>query len=132
MAEHNDTGKWGEQEATDYLVSQGYAIVARNARLGTVEVDIIAMKDGDIIFAEVKTRSNEDEDPALAVDARKLSRLCRAADTYVRTYDIKADPRLDLLSITGTQEAGMQRLDHYKNIYLPGAPVSILELPDRD
>lgn len=129
MAEHNDIGAWGEACARDYLISRGYAIVATNARWGDVEIDIIAMHGSFIVFAEVKTRSNGHTDPATAIDARKLRRLCRAADSYIRHYDIHADPRLDLLCVTGSPATGLRRLDHYPDIYLPGTHPTIPALP---
>ncbi|MDE5649953.1 MAG: YraN family protein, partial [Duncaniella sp.] len=59
MAEHNETGKWGEKVARDYLLAQGYAIMGENVRIGNMEIDIIAMKDSSICFVEVKTRSTD-------------------------------------------------------------------------
>ena len=34
MAEHNDLGKWGEDEAALYLEDEGYTIIDRDWRLG--------------------------------------------------------------------------------------------------
>ncbi|MCM1337542.1 MAG: YraN family protein [Candidatus Amulumruptor caecigallinarius] len=132
MADHNDIGRWGEEAARDYLVSRGYAIVGTNVRWGNVEIDIIAMEGTFIVFAEVKTRADRKLDPALAVDERKLRRLCRAADSYVSHYDLHADPRIDLLCVTGTPEEGIRRLDHYPDIYLPGGHLTIPAIPDTD
>lgn len=129
MAEHNDTGAWGERQAHDYLVSQGYAIVGTNVNYGNVEIDIIAMKGTDIVFAEVKTRADGDIDPSTAVNQAKLRRLCRVADSYVERYDIHADPRIDLLCVTGNPATGLRRLDHYPDVYLPGTPLTIPTLP---
>lgn len=122
MAEHNVTGNWGEEQAREYLISRGYAITAMNLRWAGVEIDILAGEGTDIVFVEVKTRENGVIDPATAVDDRKLRRLCRAADSYIRHYDIPGNPRIDLICITGTPAIGVQRLDHYPDIYLPGTP----------
>ena len=46
MATHNDTGKLGETLAQEYLVSQGFAIVATNWHRGKFEIDIIAYREG--------------------------------------------------------------------------------------
>ena len=59
MAEHNDLGKEGEDEAVRYLTEKGYCILHRNWRRGRNELDIIATKDGQLVFVEVKTRRNE-------------------------------------------------------------------------
>lgn len=131
MARHNDTGQWGEQMAADYLVSRGYAIVARNARIGRVEVDIIAMGEGSIVFAEVKTRSDVNSDPANAVNFDKLKRLCKAADLYVREHDITFDPRIDMICVTGSPENGVSAIRHYPDCFIPTTgTVNIPVLPD--
>lgn len=41
-----------------YLKDTGYRIFARNYRIAAGEIDLIAGKDGYLIFVEVKYRSN--------------------------------------------------------------------------
>lgn len=48
-------GKEGEKKAEDYLKEQGYGILYRNWRTRRGEIDLIAEKDGTLVFAEVKT-----------------------------------------------------------------------------
>ena len=48
-------GKEGEKKAENYLKEQGYVIVCRNWRARRGEIDLVAEKDGTLVFAEVKT-----------------------------------------------------------------------------
>ena len=59
MAEHNELGKEGEDEAAHYLTERGYHIRHRNWRRRRNELDIVAEKDNQLIIVEVKTRRNE-------------------------------------------------------------------------
>ena len=52
------TGNAGENKATDYLLEQGYAILERNWRTNSGEIDIIAYKDEVVVFVEVKSLPN--------------------------------------------------------------------------
>ena len=102
MAKHNDTGTWGEQIVTDYLTAKGYAIRERQWRLNHLEIDIIATKDDEIAFVEVKTRSNADTDPLEAINRRKMAHMGAAATAYMQQFDIPLKPRFDVAAITGT------------------------------
>lgn len=53
-----ETGKSGEQKASEYLQNKGYKIIQRNFRVRTGEVDIIALKDETLTFVEVKALPN--------------------------------------------------------------------------
>lgn len=117
MADHNQLGQWGEQVAKDYLLTQGYAIGGENVRVAGVEIDFIAMKDDVICFVEVKTRSTDFTDPADAVDRRKRSRIVRAADTYIRSYNIPLEPRFDLVLVIGNPAA--YTVEHIPDAFLP-------------
>lgn len=104
MAKHNETGKWGEDVAAAYLVTQGYAIAERNWREHHLEIDIIAYKANRIIFIEVKTRSDNEDDPIAAVDRRKAMRLIRAAQIYINTRNINHEIQFDIIGINGTKD----------------------------
>ena len=59
MELHNqETGKIGEDIATEYLIGKGFKIIARNWRFKHYEVDIIASKNSFLHFIEVKTRNS--------------------------------------------------------------------------
>ena len=49
-----EIGDFGEKAAEDYLVEMDYLILERNYRLKFGEIDIIAAKDGGLVFVEVK------------------------------------------------------------------------------
>ncbi|MDE6090519.1 MAG: YraN family protein [Duncaniella sp.] len=117
MADHNQLGQWGEQVAKEYLLTQGYAIGGENIRIAGVEIDFIAMKDDMICFVEVKTRSTDFSDPADAVDKRKRARIVRAADTYIRSYDVPLEPRFDLVLVIGSPAS--YTIEHIPDAFLP-------------
>lgn len=117
MARHNALGKWGENVAYEYLLAEGYTVVARNWRLHHFEIDIIAMRGARIIFVEVKTRSSLEYDPLEAVDARKKARMVAAANTYIRANDIPHEVQFDIITVIG--EPHDYTLDHISDAFLP-------------
>ena len=50
-----EIGDFGEKAAEDYLVEMDYLILERNYRLKFGEIDIIAAKDGGLVFVEAGT-----------------------------------------------------------------------------
>lgn len=115
MARHNETGKWGENLAADYLAANGYAIAERNWRAGHNEIDIVAYKGSRIIFVEVKTRSNDKDDPLEAVDRNKALRLIKAAIAYVNTFNIDHEIQFDIIAINGSPSN--YRIEHIADAF---------------
>ncbi len=118
MAEHNSLGAWGEKLARELLLTQVYTIGAENTRYGNVEIDFIAFKDDMVVFVEVKTRSTDFIDPMEAVDRRKQARMVRAADAYLRDYDLTLDYRFDVILVIGTPEDG-HTIEHIPDAFMP-------------
>lgn len=114
MALHNSTGNSGEDLAADYLVAKGYFIMERNWRSGHKEIDIVARREGVVVFVEVKTRSTEFFGrPEDAITPRKMQLLISAADTYLRENCIDDDARFDVICVTN----GSVR--HYEGAFRP-------------
>lgn len=104
MAEHNDLGKWGEDEAALYYEDRGYEILERDWKVGKRDIDLIALtEDKDtLIFVEVKTRQNNDlQEPEEAVDVKKMRNLAIAANAYVKLHGLDMDVRFDIISVIG-------------------------------
>lgn len=116
MARHNDTGSQGEALAQQYMVSQGYAILATNWKLGKLEADIIAYKEGLVVFVEVKTRSSLDYgDPEEFVSRAKQRGYIRMANAYMIQNDREEEVRFDIISIEMTPSS--YRLDHIPDAF---------------
>ena len=53
-----ELGNLGEKIALNYLQKENYRILERNFYCRQGEIDIIAQKQKEIVFVEVKTRTN--------------------------------------------------------------------------
>ena len=105
MAEHNDLGKWGEDEAALYLEDEGYTIIDRDWRLGRRDLDILAYTpDGStLVVVEVKTRTGgKYQQPEEAVTPSKMRNLAIAANAYVKECQVDKELRFDVISIVGS------------------------------
>lgn len=118
MGRNNAIGRWGEEMATEYLITKGYTVVERNVRLGHNEIDIIAIKDNRIIFAEVKTRTEESEDLRDVIDLRKKQHLCNATETYIRMKKVPHAPQIDIIIVIGTPDTEY-KIQHYPDAFRP-------------
>ena len=77
-------GPFGEKLALRALRRAGYVILARNARVGRYEVDVIARERDTTAFIEVKTRQNQKEiAPEENVGFDKRKHLRQAARLYI-------------------------------------------------
>ncbi|MCF0124315.1 MAG: YraN family protein [Clostridia bacterium] len=96
-------GKNGEDMACRYLEEKNYKIIERNYRCKKLEVDIIAkdMEQNEIVFIEVKTRSNlKYGNPAESVFNKKQTNIILAAKYYIYINKIINFPiRFDVIEV---------------------------------
>jgi putative endonuclease len=79
-------GRRAEQLAAEYLERQGFALLARNARQGHLEIDLVARRGGLVIFCEVRSRSHDRFiSPAHTITPVKIQRLRQAAARWLQT-----------------------------------------------
>ena len=78
-------GNAGEDCAANFLEAHGYKIIARNFRVRSAEIDIVAETGGVIVFVEVKTRKSTRHGlPAEAVNLRKQQKIIEAASVFLQ------------------------------------------------
>lgn len=104
MAAHNDLGKKGEDLAAGFLETKGFHIMDRNYRFQKGEIDIVALSldPAELIFVEVKTRSNtQHEYPEESVSKQKQKLIFKVADSYVYEKQLFTVPvRFDIIAIS--------------------------------
>jgi putative endonuclease len=119
MARHNIFGTHGELLAKEYLERSGYEILDQNWTFGRSELDLIAYKNGLIIFAEVKTRSsNAFGEPEDFAGEAKQKQMALAAEEYVHIMDHKGEIRFDIISIL-FDASGKHTLRHIEDAFWP-------------
>ena len=102
---NQNLGAVGEAKAVNYLKNNGYKILATNFSTLAGEIDIIAQKNLDYIFVEVKTRSSYAFGlPQEAVNFKKQQNIQNSADIFFKINRIY-DPnyRFDIIEVIGDE-----------------------------
>lgn len=100
MALNHGVGKEGEEAAVRFLINKGYEILFRNYTAEKAEVDIIALKDGILVFVEVKTRSSLSfGSPKDFVTNKKIKLMIKAANIFIDSFNRTEEARFDIIGI---------------------------------
>ncbi|MDP3999999.1 MAG: YraN family protein [bacterium] len=111
MISKREYGSAGERRARDYLLGQGFALVAANYHTRYGEIDLVMRDGGELVFVEVKTRrGGAAGHPAEAVNAAKLRHTVRAAGFFRREHATRTPWRIDVVAITGDD------VEHFRNV----------------
>lgn len=104
MENKRKIGQEKESLVSEYLKGCGYEIICRNFFSRHGEIDIIAKKDGYLVFIEVKYRQNTRYGmPEEAVGFRKQQNLLAAARYYLYKNHLPFDlpMRFDVVGVLG-------------------------------
>lgn len=107
-------GKKSETKAVLFLKKHGYKILETNFKNKIGEIDIIAEKDGVIVFIEVKNRSTyRFGRPIEAVDFRKQNKIKKVAEIYLMIKNkYYNDVRFDVVEVSN------DNLEHIENAFM--------------
>jgi putative endonuclease len=122
MAEKDALGRDGELRAARYFEEAGFAVLARNWRCRTGEIDLVVASGDLIVVVEVKTRRGEGfGHPFEAIDSRKRARLWRLAVAWSaenRNAVQGRRLRIDAIGLTGP-DPRTARLEHLVDVEVP-------------
>ncbi|MEX1172758.1 MAG: YraN family protein [Chloroflexota bacterium] len=119
------TGDAAEALVARTLEDAGWVVIARNVRVGRLEIDLVAVDPGPpaaLVVVEVRWRSRRDFGLAEeSVDHQKRGRLRRAASGLLEgglLPDGSAIPRLslrfDIVVVEPGEERGAPRIRHHR------------------
>jgi putative endonuclease len=92
-------GNLAEDKACKFLDENGFMIVERNFYSRFGEIDVIATKDEVLHFVEVK--SGLDFESAIQnITPKKLSKLLRTGDVYMKKNSLDVDFMYDAIVVT--------------------------------
>ena len=115
-------GVLGEQIAERWLRRSGWRIVQRRFRSGHRDIDLVAERDGMVVFVEVKARRGERfGQPIEAVNWRKQKELAKSALVWIDRHGRPAEAyRFDVIGVLvdGTRV----RVRHVENAFSLPAP----------
>jgi len=112
---HRD-GLAGELQAIQYLVTQGWFVVAHRWRVGRIEIDLVIRRGKLVAFVEVKTRRGTAfGSPFEAVTGAKRREIVKAARAWTDRYGSPDDIyRFDCIAIQNN------KLTHLEDAFRPG------------
>jgi putative endonuclease len=116
-------GQRAERLAADYLEQRGYSILARNWRRPEGELDLVIAANGLCVFVEVRSRTGvERGHPLETVDARKRSRVIRAARLYLNEESPAAPVfRFDVVAVTFALDDSPPEIEHIEDAFQAGS-----------
>jgi putative endonuclease len=120
------TGRRGEAVAAEFLERRGYAILERNFRTREGEIDLIARRDGTLVFCEVKALvarpggpSAGPATPLEAVGPAKRLQVRRVARAWLAAGGTPAarDLRFDVVAVVLSPSREPVRVDHVEGAF---------------
>ena len=117
-------GKLAEDFVAQRLAEEGCKILKRNYRTRLGEIDIIAQKDGWILFVEVKARkAGSMVSPLEAVTRSKQKKLLLTAKAWMLKTGCTLQPRMDVAAVTVEQVNGRELVsgfEYYRSAFWEG------------
>lgn len=110
-------GNASEVAAARFLEGKGYKILAHQFRTRRGEIDLVAEKDDELIFVEVKARKNTRFGyPESAVRRDKIRKMAMAASRYMEENKIENKSfRLDVVAMLLRPDGGFA-IEHLEGV----------------
>ncbi len=115
MYKRHIVGKIGEELAKEYLINHKYKIIEKNFSCKQGEIDIIAKYKKELVFIEVKTRTNNNYgSPIDAITFFKKRHLLKSIEYYLFLNGLEnCFIRIDIIEVY--KYKGKMFINHVKN-----------------
>src|SRR5579862_4259361 len=98
-------GLMREQDACVFLQARGFNLITRNYHCAFGEIDLIMQDREEIVFIEVRSRTDKNNDALESIDQIKQEKLLKSAIHFLqkRNQLDKVICRFDVVGFSGTQ-----------------------------
>ena len=113
-------GKWGEEQALEFLNELGYSTVATSYRTRFGEIDLIVKNSEYLVFVEVKLRKNANFAQAREYVGRaKQKKIIATANLWLVSHKTVLQPRFDVIEIYAPEgeETKSPEIIHIENAF---------------
>ncbi len=100
-------GRWAEQTALEYLLTNNLKLLDKNFRSAFGEIDLVMQDKNIILFIEVRYRSNNHfHTPLESINKKKCDRVISTSHQYLseNRNALQLDCRFDVVTLSGSQE----------------------------
>ncbi len=114
-------GVEGEEAAIAHLRERGWQVLDHRFRMGRLEIDLVARREGIVAFVEVKTRIGSGfGSPLEAVTWRKQREIGRVAQAWVDRRGVGGETyRFDVIGVT-LSRGGRRVIQHVEDAFRLG------------
>jgi putative endonuclease len=113
---NQELGAFGEGLAKKLLEEKGYLTLFSNWRHKHLELDLVCSYKDKLIVVEVKTRQTaEIGEPWEAVTKSKQKQLIRAANIFIKEYNVVLETQFDIVSIV--HNSHQTRIEHIEDAF---------------
>lgn len=118
MKNNIQIGRRGEQWVKSFFQNKGYEIIAENYHTTYGEIDLIIRLNNELIFVEVKSRSNLSFGyPETAISKRKLEHMANSAEAFLAEHpEITCSWRIDVIALNFDQKNIEPEMEWFENV----------------
>ena len=111
-------GRMGEGMAADYLIARGLLILDKNVRTPYGEIDLVAGDGEEVVFVEVKTRTNRAYGyPETAITPQKFQQIVNAAQFILDQHpEYSRSWRIDVVAVQTNPDA-TREITWFQNVW---------------
>lgn len=111
-------GKWGEDQAREWLEGRGFELVTRNYQTEYGEIDLVMQKANRLHFVEVKTRSTKNYgNPEDAVTGTKMAHMVESAQRYLQLHpEFDGEWQIDVMAVFSASKNAPAEIRWFENV----------------
>ncbi len=121
MSYQKKVGNFGQKQAKNFLIKRGFRIINENYCIRGGELDLVAIKNQEIVFIEVKTRTSSqfgNPEDSISKYQQKVIKRTIAVFLHKESFYGNYHPRFDVISVIISKNSKKLIIRHFVDVLL--------------